>query len=204
MKKFVIYFTILASLNCLSQNVLNETDSITVSFKKSLIEKNIDLFFSTKRYCHGCYGIEMNGCNTDGKVYFKTYIFWKDNNKNYWLKLIDNCGYYKKIKVSNTYMDFFIDNFSEIKSNQVKNYSIRDSNTGKINEVSRSHSFMERFKFHHKNDYFKTYIDYFDISNDRNENIYFDYKINLKIVRLSEMISELIDRIEKNNSFIRE
>ena len=204
MKRILTYLILLISLNCLSQNTLNETDSITLSFKGSLIKNNVKQFFSMKRYCHGCYAIDKNGCITNKKIYFKTYIFWKDSDNSNWLKLLDNCGAYKKIKISNIYINYFIENFTEIKSKQVKKYSKKNSKTGRISEVGSNHYFMERFKFQNDEDHFKTYIDYFDISNDRNENVYFEYNTNLKIVKLSKMISELIDQLENSNSFIRE
>src|SRR5699024_6150494 len=107
-------------------------------------------------------GIDKNGCETDSIIYFETYIFWQENHK-YWLKLIDNCGEFKKIEISNTYMDFYIDNFEKIKSNQVKKYSIKDSETGKTHKFSASHSFNVNFKFKNKNEFFKRDIDYYDL-----------------------------------------
>ena len=87
MKRILTYLILLISLNCLSQNTLNETDSITLSFKGSLIKNNVKQFFSMKRYCHGCYAIDKNGCITNKKIYFKTYIFWKDSDNSNWSEI---------------------------------------------------------------------------------------------------------------------
>lgn len=216
MRTYILIISLLICFFSESQNLLNETDTITANFKVKLMEKGINEYFSVKSYCIGSFRLnkkkEIDFCIPNEAIYFTTYVFWEDSG-DVWVKKLDYCGEFQEVQIFNTIpIDFVQKYFDLLKSEEVKYYQVETRNDTlsvsndsiRLNRIMRNHSCHTRFKFNFNAIELKKHFDQFDLTNDySNPNINFEYNKNLKIIELNEILENIISTLNDNDQFIR-
>ncbi len=206
MQKKVIILILLLSNLIHSQNEERKIDSLASAFTSELKINNINEFLTVKRYCIGAE--RLTNPNKPDKCdmiepYYEMFIFWSSENK-YWIKKFDNCGAFKKVKMTNSIIiDFFRENQVKISKEVVKKYTTEENK--KNNEyLSVDHSCFRTIEFHTKFESIKKSFDLFDLSSQQDDkNLYYESNNKLKLIEFNELFNKQITRVASNEEFVR-
>jgi len=202
MKTLLLFSIALLILSCSSNKLKNKivisdiilAESVLTKMKE-LDTKNLDYLVLQKFYNYYGYLNSLNNfqaCNNCSSNTFY-YVIWKENNENV-IQKFDNCGtfYFQKL-LDDSIIDFFINNFDEIKKENVKLYEVGNGKIMfEIHTEFRDFLIKRGNKLQHKN------FDVLNLVNDeKSPNLNYDYNNNLKIVKLNRLIA---DEIKTNDS----
>ncbi len=182
-KKVILVFLLLSNLISAQET---EIDSIISQEIKILGENKISSFFILDKHCSGCIKlIKENEKDCDYGT-SKLYVFWKEKNEFYFRK-INKCNY-DKAKISG---EIFI-NF-KVKTERIKNETVKQYQTSKNSYISVSHSTFSDFYFIVNKKIEKKSFNHFYLTNDEEKpNINFSYNNSLNLIKLSKFCDEII------------
>jgi hypothetical protein len=211
MRKSLIIILILFYNLTFGQEIDGLAESHITEFKSEMKKENISDFFIVKHITYGGILIpdseDPNPCYPKN-TYFTLYAFWNKGTESY-VKKFDNCGGFYDLKLeSSKPVDFFKQNLSKIKEEEVEFYKIKPDSIVDGNRYSftstRSHSSHRFYWFNKDSLEFKKHFDKYNLETEKdNRNLNFDSNNKLSIVKLNLICEEIINGLEKKKMFNR-
>ncbi|MBZ0328632.1 MAG: hypothetical protein K8F54_13575 [Altibacter sp.] len=199
MKYLLMGLTLMFCSVLIAQHDEAYVEDLVSEFTKKLAEREIDTWFSNKRYCKGAieiFTLEDGSLCSSKETYFQVYLFWMDEGKPM-IKKFDNCGRYYSLELQDaSLLDFFQNNKEALKSGLVKNYQAKSiSGVPKLN--TETYPCSRGFQFKTAGDWFGQTYNLFDLSNDSDSsNMNADYNNALEIVALDALLDKTIEAME--------
>ncbi len=211
MKKLLIFLLILFFNPTFGQEKDDVTESHIAEFKSEMEMENISDFFIVKNITYGGIIIpDSKNPNTcyPKNTYFTLYAFWTKGSESY-VKKFDNCGSFMNLKLDDSKpVDFFRQNLSKLKEEEVGYYKIKPDSIVSGNKYSftssRSHSSQKFYWFYKDSLEFKKHFDKYNLETEKdNRNLNYESNNNLSIVKLNLICEGIISRLEKKKMFSR-
>jgi hypothetical protein len=174
-------------------------NDLVSEFTKKLSERDIDTWFSNKRYCNGAiemFTLEDGSMCTSKGTYFEVFLFWMDEGKPM-IKKFDNCGRYYSLELQDaSLMEYFGSNAEALKNGMVKTYRAKSiSGVPKLN--TETYPCARAFQFKTAIDWYGQSYNLFDLSNDSDSsNVNAEYNNALEIVALDKLLDGTIEAME--------
>jgi hypothetical protein len=191
---------------------------MTVSIKAQVVDEKVQNEMNRLRQSHVdtflIYSLSCNGglIPLDTCAYEQTqYLFWTKHLKTY-LKRFDYCKGYKPIQLDTLNpLNFYFTNQSTIAKEIIKKptyYEFKKTIKGVdtiLNTITVDHSCYHRFDFVINKDTTTKVVDNFDLDyikfDDGKKNIYYRYNQRTKQKKLIDIVSNLVDILERDNKF---
>ncbi|MBC7555790.1 MAG: hypothetical protein H7195_02390, partial [Chryseobacterium sp.] len=118
-----------------------------------------------------------------------------------YLQRFDNCGNYYSLEIDNkNLLEFMKDYFEIVKKEKVKRYHLNKETFTLID-----HSSFNEYLFSKNGNEIYNYFDVYNLSTkSESPNIYYSYNQSLKIVKLTYLIENEIEKLDKLNLFKRD
>lgn len=180
-------------------------DKIQIEINR-LIQAHVDTFLVYSLSCNGGL-IPLDTC-----AYEQTrYLFWAKNVKTY-LKRFDYCKDYKTIQIDTLNpLNFYFNNRLLIAKEVIKKpsyYEVKKTKKGIdtiLNTITVDHSCYHRFDFVVNKDTITKVVDIFDLNyikfDNGKKNIYYRYNQRTKQKKLIDIVSNLVDGLNRDNKF---
>ncbi|MAP81268.1 MAG: hypothetical protein CL526_09290 [Aequorivita sp.] len=208
MKNILILFALITCGVCLAQNDEAYVDSLVSEKFAELESQQNKEYFSRKDYCKGkvmIFTLPNGEVCTSRTTYYAVYVFWRESENTYKLQKFDNCGSFRPLTIErNSHFKNLLSKVEILKSEVVKPFkaeNIEDHPTGNMT-VKSCH---KEFKFALNGDKFEKKYDEFDLEKESTyRNLNAEYNNSLNLVKLSNHISEIVDKHEESGNFYRE
>jgi|TARA_R110002020_G_scaffold4110_4_gene18413 hypothetical protein len=201
MKYITSLLCVLCCTVALAQKDMASLDTQVVDFTTKLESRNIDVYFTTTRYCNG--DIQMfvmpdgSKCFSKG-AYAATYIVWEEDDETR-IKKMDNCGAFASVALDdNNLFNYFKENVKDLQNNKVKPYEIAQTGGGPIQrtEIEDCH---RKYKFVDEATEGTQEFKPFDLTNSaREQNTNHEYNQALAVTTLEGMMDKAIAALESN------
>ncbi len=194
MKKILLYIFLSIGVLGYAQNDLNFVTQLTKELNDKLKAKGIDTFFNYKKYCAGeiqIFQIKGKTCVTTD-TYYEVFVVWNEQGVDY-IQKVDNCGLYRKVKLSNTELtDFYAKEFAALKDDVVKPYR-SETYTGKPELRKEVEPCFQGIEFNKGTQNFQKEFNLFDISNNSDgANKNYAFNQGLKLIELYYMLDGVV------------
>lgn len=201
MKITIQFILVLILSSCASKKSIeriNISDYEFESITKAFDAKKLS-YIGLKKNCVGEDRIKMSNekdCKNCVAIN-NTYIFWTDENKSY-VQKFDNCSEFNIIEIFDFKpTEFLKNNTTELQAESVKRYQV---DKGTYRTVS--HSCFRNYILHDGKIKYEKKFDIFDLTGE-NENLNFKTNNSLQLIKLNNILNEIISELEKENRFER-
>lgn len=191
---------------------------LTVSVNAQVIDEKVQKEVNSLRQAHVdtflIYSLSCNGglIPLDTCAYEQTqYLLWTKDLKTY-VKRFEYCKEYKRIQLDTLNpMNFYFTNQLLIAKEKIKQptyYEVKKTKKGVdtiLNTITVDHSCYHKFDFVLNKDTTTKVINNFDLDyikfDNGKKNIYYSYNQRTKQKKLIDMVSNILDRLKRDNKF---
>ncbi|MCG2418956.1 hypothetical protein K8089_07965 [Aequorivita sp. F47161] len=208
MKNILFLFALLLGTTGFAQNDEAYVNSLVAQkFAELELQQNQE-YFLRKDYCDGqvmIFNMPDGSLCTSSSTYYAVYVFWKESDSVLKIQKFDNCGSYMPISISRSKV--FVKAIADrdaLMNGEVKPYKGEQVDENAFGNMSVE-SCHKAYKFVLGGIKFEKKFREFDLTNEsKYKNVNAEHNNSLQLIKLDELISELVNHFEDNGKFIRE
>lgn len=208
MKNILFLFALIITTMAVAQNDEAYVESLVAQkFAELELQQNPE-YFSRKDYCDGnvmIFTMPDGKMCTSSSTYYSVYVIWKESDTVLKIQKFDNCGSFRPISIVRHKTIVKVLNEKEaLKNEEVKPFKSEQVDDAAFGNMSVK-SCHKEYKFVLEGKEFEKKFNEFDLTNESKfKNVNADHNNSLELIKLDNLISEMIKSFDENGKFYRE